>query len=382
MSHPFDDGAIRRTTIHYSIQAFAQAAGGIFMLAFLLKAGVPVPIALLYQAGIVGGRFLIRPAVLPLAIRFGIKPLLIAGTLLTAGTYLFVGQVKEPGWPLALLCAYSSLGYLLYWLCYHAYFAALGDPDRRGGQVGLREAIVAGVGVVAPLLGAWSLTTMGGPATFALVAAIMACAALPLIGAPNVAVSREAPSDYRVPRTALGLMVGDGFMAAGFYFTWLVALFVSLGESFAAFGGAAAAAALTGAVGGLVLGRAVDAGRGRRAVVIAYGCVTAVVLMRAFSLHTPWLAVLANAAGGLLAAIVTPVMMTPVYNLSKASRCTARFHVATEGAWDIGCFAGCLGAAGLSALGLPLSAPILTSLLAVAGIVALLFRYYGRPAER
>lgn len=373
-----NDHAIRRATFHYAIQAFASAAGGIFMLVFLLKAGVSVPVALLYQAGIVGGRFLIRPAVLPLAIRFGVRPLLIAGTLLSGATYLFIGQIQGPGWPLVALCAFSALGYLLYWLCFHAYFAALGDPDRRGGQVGMREAIVAGVGVVAPLLGAWGLTTVGGPITFALVAAIMASAALPLIGAPDVPVAAVAPDGYRVPKTGLGLMVGDGFMAAGFHFTWLIALFVSLGESFAAFGGAAAAAALTGAVGGLVLGRAIDSGHGRRAVTVAYACLAMVILARALSLELPWLAVLANAAGGLLTAIVTPVLMTPVYNLSKASRCTLRFHVATEGAWDLGCFTGCLAAAGLAALGLPLSIPILTALLPAVGLVALLFHYYGR----
>lgn len=372
-----DDRAIRRATLHYAIQAFAAAAGGIFMLVFLLKAGVPVAVALLYQAGIVAGRFLIRPLVLPLGVRFGVKPLLIAGTLLSAATYVLLGQIKGPGWPLVALCLFSSLGYLLYWLCFHAYFAALGDSDRRGGQVGLREAIVAGVGIVAPLAGAWGLTTLGGPITFALVGLVMASAALPLIGAPNVAVAPEAPDGYRVPWTGLGLMFGDGFMSAGYHFSWLIALFVTLGESFGAFGGAAAAAAAAGAVGGLVLGRAIDAGQGRRAVVVAYTAITAVLLMRAFSLSTPWLAVLANAAGGLIVALVTPVLMTPVYNLSKASRCTLRFHIATEGAWDLGCLSGCLGAAGLAALGLPLSLPILTGLLAVAGLTVLLFRHYG-----
>jgi hypothetical protein len=374
----FNDHAIRRATFHYAIQAFAQAAGGIFMLAFLLKAGVSAPVALLYQAGVVAGRLLIRPAVLPLAIRFGVRPLLIAGALLMAMTYLFVGQITGPGWPLVALCAFNALGYLLYWLCFHAYFAALGDPDRRGGQVGMREAIVAGVGILAPLLGAWGLTTLGGPATFALVAAIMASSALPLIGAPDVPVAATAPEGYRTPRIGLGLMAGDGFMSAGFHFAWLIALFTALGESYTAFGGAAAAAALTGAAGGLLLGRAVDSGHGRRAVVIAYVCVVVVVIARAASLDAPWLAVLANAAGGLLTAIVTPVLMTPVYNLSKASRCTLRFHVATEGAWDIGCLTGCLGAAALVALGLPLSVPILTALLAAGGLVVLLFRYYGR----
>jgi len=375
--HTFDDRATRRATLHYAIQAFASAAGGIFMLVFLLKAGVSVPVALLYQAGVVACRFVIRPVVLPLGIRFGVKPLLIAGTLLSAGSYLLIGQITGPGWPLLALCVFASLGYLLYWLCFHAYFAAIGDPERRGGQVGVREAIVAGVGVAAPLLGAWGLTTLGGPATFALVAAIMASAALPLIGAPNVPVAAEPPDDYRIPRTGLGLMFGDGFMSAGYHFTWLIALFISLGESYGAFGGAAAAAALTGAVGGLLLGRAIDAGQGRRAVAVAYAVLIVVVLMRAFSLSTPWLAVVANAAGGLMLALVTPVLMTPVYNLSKASRCTLRFHIATEGAWDLGCFAGCLSAAGLAALGLPLTVPILSALLGVGGLVMLLFRHYG-----
>lgn len=374
-----DNAAIRRATLHYAIQSFASAAGGVFILAFLLKAGVSVPFALLYSAGIVGGRYLIRPAVLPLAIRFGVKPLLIAGTLLSAASFVLIGQVTGPGWPLVALCLFNSLGYLLYWLCFHAYFAALGDSDHRGGQVGLREAIVAGVGVIAPLLGAWGLTTLGGPVTFALVALIMASAALPLIGAPNVPVHPQAPKDYRVPRTGLGLMVADGFMAAGFYFSWLIALFLSLDQSFAAFGGATAVAALTGAVGGLLLGRAIDTGQGRRAVIIAYSCLTVVILMRAFSLSTPWLAVLANAAGGLLTAIVTPVLMTPVYNLSKASRCTLRFHVATEGAWDLGCLVGCLIAAGLTALHLPMTVPILTALASVVAVIALLWRYYGPP---
>jgi hypothetical protein len=191
-------------------------------------------------------------------------------------------------------------------------------------------------------------------------------------------VAATAPEGYRTPRIGLGLMAGDGFMSAGFHFAWLIALFTALGESYTAFGGAAAAAALTGAAGGLLLGRAVDSGHGRRAVVIAYVCVVVVVIARAASLGAPWLAVLANAAGGLLTAIVTPVLMTPVYNLSKASRCTLRFHAATEGAWDIGCLTGCLGAAALVAFGLPLSVPILTALLAAGGLVVLLFRYYGR----
>ena len=371
--------AIRRVHTHYGVQALAQGAGGIFILAFLLKAGVPVPMALLFQAALVGGRLLLRPAVLPLAKRWGVKPLLIAGTLVTASTFPLLSFVEGVGPLLFVLCGVSSVGYLLYWLNYHAYFAAIGTAEIRGGEIGRREAMVALIGIVAPLLGAWGLTELGPRPTFLMVGLIQACAVLPLIGAPNVAVPQTVPVGPSA-WMALGLMVGDGLFASAYHFVWLIALFVTLGESFAAFGGAAAAAAaaVVGAVSGLILGRHIDMGHGRRSAYIAYGAAAVVVALRAAGVGVPWLAVIANALGALMAALVTPALMTPVYNLAKASPCVLRFHSATEGAWDIGCVAGLLAAAAMAALGLPLSAPVLLGLLAAALLVSMLSRYYGR----
>lgn len=370
--------AINRVNAHYALQAFAQGAGGLFVLVFLLKAGVSVPLALLFQAGIIGGRLLLRPAVLPFAIRWGVRRLLMAGTLVTALTYPLLALVDGVGPLLLALCALSSLAYLLYWLSYHAYFASLGEAGDRGGQIGFREALVALVGIVAPLLGAWGLSTVGPMPTFLVVGLVQLLAIVPLIGAPDVAVAARRQPGPTVSRLGLGLMACDGLFGATYYFVWLVALFVTLGESFLAFGGAAALAALVGAVSGLTLGRHVDLGHGRRSTFIAYGIAAVVVILRAASLHTPWLAVLANAAGALLAAIVSPVVMTPVYNMAKASPCAFRFHMATEGAWDIGGFAGLMAAAGMAALGLPLSAPILLALIPTALLALQLARYYGR----
>lgn len=370
--------AISRVNTHYALQAFAQAAGGIFVLAYLLKAGISVPMTLLFQAGILAGRFALRPLVLPFAIRFGVKPLLMTGALLAAAEYPLLALVKGPGPLLLALCALSALSYLLYWLNFHAYFAALGEAEDRGAQIAWREAIVAGVGIVAPVLGGWGLTHAGALPTFIGVGLVQALAVVPLIGAPEVPVARTAPPGWSPARLALGLMVGDGLFAATYYFVWLAALFLALRESFAAFGGAAALAAVVGAFSGLALGRHVDLGHGRRSALIAYGVAALVVIARASSLDTPWLAVLANAAGALLAAIVTPVLMTPVYNLAKASPCVFRFHSATEGAWDVGCFLGLVLAAGMAAAGLPLSGPILLALAAALMLVVQLWRYYGR----
>ena len=70
-------------------------------------------------------------------------------------------------------------------------------------------------------------------------------------------------------------------------------------------------------------------------------------------------------------------MMASVYTQAKRSPCVLRFHIATEGGWDVGNVAGCFVSAGLLALGLPLSYAILLSLLGTTGAFVMLRRYYA-----
>ena len=369
--------AVNRVNLHYAIQALAAGAGGVFFLAFLLHDGVSVAATLATFAAILAGRFALRPLVLPLAKRWGLKPIVIIGSVGMALDYPLLAAVHGVGPPLAVLAAVSSASSTCYWPAYHAYFAAIGDAEHRGHQIGAREALAAVVGIVAPLVGGWLLVTAGPWWTFSGVAVIQAASAIPLIGAPNVPVAQSAPGALRAALPGLARFAIDGWFGAGFYYVWQVLLFVSLGSSLTAFGGAMALAALAGAVIGLALGRHIDRGGGRRATVIAYMVGAAVVAMRAASLDTPWLAVTANAAGALVVGFMAPAMMTAVYNLAKASPCPYRFHIATEGAWDAGCAGGVLVAAALAAAGAPMAFAILAALPATAIAAWLLWRYYG-----
>jgi len=376
------NGAVNRVILHSGIQALAQGAGAVFFLVFLLRAGVSVPAALVAQAAIVTGRFLLRPAMLPFAKRWGLKPMLIVGTLGIALQYPLLAEVDGIGVMLFVLCIVSSVGEVFYWLAYNAYFAVIGDAEHRGHQIGAREALVAVAGVVAPFLGAWALVTAGPRVAFAAVGLIQALAVIPLLGAPNVPVRQTAPGAFRAARPAVVLLVIDGWFDAGFFFVWQIALFVSLGENIPAYGGAMALAGLAGAVAGLVIGRHVDAGYGRRAVAIAYSATAAVVAVRAASLGYPWVAVVANALGAAIMPLLIPALATATYNMAKASPCSLRFQMATEGGWDVGCFAGCLIAAGLAAAGLSLAVAMLTALPVLAVGALLLRRYYGaKPAS-
>ena len=370
----FGNDAVNRVNLHSAVQAFAQAGGGVFVLVFLLRGGLSVAAVLLSMAAILSVRFALRPIILPLAKRWGMKPLLIAGTLMLAIQYPLVATVQGIGIPLVAFCLVAAVGEIFYYPTYNAYFASIGDTEHRGHQIGAREALVAVAGILAPLLGAWALVTFGPHPMFAGFGVIQALAVVPLIGTPNVAVRKTAPGAFRAARLGAILSASDGWFDACFIFVWQIALFFSLSQNYSAYGGAMALAGLVGAVFGLLLGRHIDVGHGVRAVALCYGALAAVVVLRSVSVDVPWLAVIANAPGALLGPLLLPAS-TAFYNLAKASPCPMRFHMATEGGWDLGCISACLLAAGLVTAGVSLPIVMLVALPALA-VAALLLRGY------
>jgi len=371
---------VNRINLHYGFWALAQGAGGIFLLVYLLKAGLSVSATLLALAAILVGRFILRTAVLPFAKRFGLKAAVIFGALVLGAQYPVLAQVDGIGLALLALCFLSALGDAFYWSAYHAYFAALGDAEHRGHQIGAREALAAVVGVVAPLLGAWALVKLGPQVAFAAVGAVQALSTAPLWGAPNVAIKRSAPGAFVAARSGAVLYLLHGVFVGCYFIVWNIALFLSLEQSFAAYGGAMALAALAGAAAGLALGRSIDAGHGRRAALIAAAVAAVVVIARATSVGSAELAVVANALGALVVCLFVPVLMTATYNLAKAAPCPLRFQIAAESGWDVGCLSAALSAATLSAAGMSLSLAILLALPAVAAMAILLRAYYARNA--
>ena len=375
------NAAVNLLNLHYGLNALALYGAGAFFVVFLLKAGVSVPLAFSAIALILAGRFLIRPVVLILAPRYGLRPLVAFGTIFGGVQYLFLAEVHGADRMLLGFCISGAIADAFYWTCYHAYFARVGDTEHRGHQIGAREALAAIAGIVGPLFVAWTLTTFGPRVAFGSAAAIQVLAALPFLGTPDVAVAREAPGAFRSAIPGILLFAADGWIAAGYYFAWQIALFVSLGERYSAFGGALALAALAGAVAGLVLGKQIDAGHGGRAVWLMFASVAAVTLLKAISTGSVVLAVTANALGAVVGCLYIPTLMTAVYNQAKRSPCTLRYHLATEGGWDAGGAMGCLACAGIVAAGLPIAAAILLSLMgAMLSLVILRQHYHDATA--
>ncbi|MDZ4371900.1 MAG: MFS transporter [Phenylobacterium sp.] len=377
----FSNSAVNRVNLHTVVQALSEGAGGIFVLVFMLQTGVPAPLVLCAMAALTAGRFVLRPMVLPLARRIGLRRTLILGTVGEAAIFPLLPMVEGPDAMFVAVILIGPVGSVLYWTCYHAYYAAVGDDEHRGSQVGLRTALTAMVGVVAPLLGA-GLLALGGPWVAFLVAGlIQILAVVPLIGAPEVPLAPPSREPLKGAMAGAALMACDGVFTGGYFFVWQIALFTALGESFTAYGGAMALAAFVGAAFSLWIGRRIDAGGGRSAIVIAFIIAAGVLMFRAISVGSPGLAVTANAVGALVTAVWMPALGAPIYNLAKASACPLRFNVATEGGWDLGCGVACLVGAAMIWGGFTYAAPVLLGLTGATAAFVLLWRRYGAGAS-
>jgi DHA1 family inner membrane transport protein len=377
----FHNRDVNLINLHSVIGSVALGGGGAFYSVYLLKAGLSVPAVLLALAFTFALRLLLRIFLLSFAIRVGLRWTVIVGTILMAISFPFLIGVDGIGWGLFWLVLTSALADTVYWPSFHAYFAALGDAEHRGQQLGIQVAATSILGIISPLAAGWLLVSSGPRATFFATGAIQLLAALPLFWTPDIAIARRAPGAFRAAIAGAMLFVGDGWVSAGFYIVWQIALFLTLGQSYVAYGGALAVAALVGAVGGLLLGRLIDSGRGTRAVWYSVSLAALVITMRAGVLGNPTLAVAANALGSLVSCLYVPTLMTAVYNQAKRSPCVLRFHIAAEGGWDVGVTSGLCFAALLTWLGHPIAYGILISLIGVATVFLLLHRYYARHAS-
>ncbi len=358
---------LNRLTVHVTLQQLVWSLADGFSSVFLYRQGLTPAAIFLSIAVIFSLRFLLRPLVLGVVRWIGLKRTMIAGVVLSALQALLLAPVR--GLDLALLAylTVTALTGVFYWPTYHALFATVGDAERRGAQVGLRQALVAAAGIVGPAAGGLALTFGGPSLAFGSAALAAMVAIVPLLGCADRPVARVAPEGaYRAARRGALLFVSDGWIIGIVGCAWGLVVFKALGERYDAFGDVLAAAALAGAIGGLVLGHSIDAGGASRAVSINALVLAAILIAKALCGENA-IAVLVVAIGAaLLGGLYTPSLMTAIYNEAKASPCPLRYHLALEAGWDVGAVLACLAAAAVLAFGASLQVVILLALPVVA----------------
>jgi hypothetical protein len=287
------------------------------------------------------------------------------------------------GTTLVVYCAVAALAQAFYWTSYHAMFATVGEAESRGSQVGWRELLIGIAGIVGPAFSGVMLTVAGPWAAFGTAGVIEFAGVVPLIGIaePPIALAAApngAPSQFPFYKRGVLLLGSDGWIANLSVWAWGLIMFRALDARYDAFGGALAAAALAGALSGLVLGRFIDKGHARRATWVSAATLAGTLLAKAIC-GSEAIAVIAVAIGTTaLGGLYTPSLMTAIYNEAKASPSALRFHFAAEIGWDLGGSLACLTAAAFCAYGFSLQTVIALALPMVAVQAFLLDASYAR----
>jgi MFS transporter, DHA1 family, inner membrane transport protein len=325
---------IQRLALHVAVGTLAAALSNVFSAVFLIRVGLaPVQIFLAFAA-ILALRFVIRPVVLIAAPAMGLRRALICGTVLCSLSCPVLALVDGIGLALASFIVVSALGQVFYFTCYHVFFSALGDADRRGSQIGLVQALGAVAALAGPGIGGLLLTTFGPWAAFGTAFLVGLAAILPLLRIEEPRVERAMPEGaYAAAANAVRLYFADGWIQVSLTTAWSIVMFQALGGRYDSFGGTLSLAALAGAVGGLVLGRLIDNGRGRAALWLNAAVLAAASSCAALTFGDA-AAVVAVAVGTtMLTGLYLPSWMTPVYNEAKISPCVLRFQFTAEGGW-------------------------------------------------
>jgi hypothetical protein len=362
---------------HSTLHQLAYSVSGIFWSVCLLRIGMSAPEILLASAGILSFRLVFRPLVLVVVSAIGPRRTLALGTLLTALQYPVLALVRGPGLGLLLYCSVTAVGGVFYWTCYHAFFAALGDVDQRGRQLGMRQALSAGAGVLGPAAGGIVLAMFGPWSAFGASAMIEVAAAFPLLFVAEPQFTRSTPKGaYRAAQTGIRLFLTDGWIVCCSAIAWDIFAFRALSARCDTLGGVLSGAALAGALGGWVLGRFIDAGHARRAIWVTAIALCTIIILK--SVSGADLVSIASTAGvsAILGGLYIPTLMTAVYNAAKDSPCPLRFQFAAEAGWDVGGMFASLTAALACALGVSLQVVILLALPAVALQTHLLIARY------
>lgn len=380
----FANPHIHRLAAHTTLHQLAWWVSGVFVVVFLLRAGIAPAGIFLAVAAVRVLRFALRPLVLLVIPAIGLRRTLMIATLVFTLQYPALALVDGPDATLVFYCAIVALGESFYYPCYHSAFAALGDAEHRASQLGVTQALSRIASVLGPAIGGVVLAAFGPWAAFGTGALIGAAAALPLRGMVEIPVERaSAPDIYAAARDGVFLFLTDGWITTCMGVAWDVIMFRALGARYDAFGGALAASALVGALGGVLLGRFIDTRRARYAAWINAAAAGASIVLKVVCGEGAAAVVLVASLSAILAALYTPSLMTAVYNDAKRSACPMRFQFAAEACWDIGSVLACLAAAAACVGALPLQAVILLALPVVAVQTALLNgRYEAHDAVR
>ena len=157
----FGSKSLNRLNIHFGLIRFAENTTNTFGMVVLYQMGYP-----LYQVFLIWGFCLLSStamrSIVPYFLsRFGVKRIVIAGSLIYTGLLPMFALLDHHIIPLWIYIIYYGLSNGFYWYPFHILYGVVGDTENRGKQSALREAYAHIAQGLCPLIAGFALSMFG-----------------------------------------------------------------------------------------------------------------------------------------------------------------------------------------------------------------------------
>jgi MFS transporter, DHA1 family, inner membrane transport protein len=373
---------LRWINIHFALIAAGSTLADVFGIVYLYELNISFSSIFLVYGGIQLLRLLIRPLIVKWAARLGLKKSLIIGTLLSAGTYLILSQVHGISTWLGVFIVWSAISEAMYWTSYHVYFATLSTENKRGENIGTKEALVTVVKAFAPAASGLAIIHFGFSMSFALASVFVILAAIPLLFLP--AIDTIQPPSFKEAwgssdKRGFLAHFGNGLYGAGLA-TWSLIVFL-LVTDYAIAGGLASLVIVFQVIAFLLIGRFIDRGHGRLIAHTALGLLAIVILGRIGLARDIPIIILFDIIYAVANCFYGPILDTILYNSTATAKSAWGFQLVSEASVDVGYLLSWVFGAVVTYFGASLYWMLAWSL---GGIVVMLFvfrNYYSNRLE-
>jgi len=323
--------------LHFAPFFFAFGFVEFFGPVYLLSLGYALYQVTAYWMFFFTLRLILRPFLVALCHHLGFKKTFKLAIVLFAGRYLFYAALFINSQILIALLLYESFASILYWLLYHAAFAAT-SSSKTGRDVAWRDSILNGVRLISPISGAAIIHYAGFTFAYLLAFVIALTSVLPILKIDLKGITLPTfkwKSLFQTEMSGFWLYGTSAFHEYGHNFLWKIALYLYL-STYVGYGGLLSLAMLFQIFGAFVIANYFDTKQHVWPALIGICLLIVVILCRSFV----DLSVARIVGLDVLAMIGTVLFFTLVstinYSRSKGSRNPLWYQTLSESGWDIG----------------------------------------------
>lgn len=349
----------------------------IFIPIYLYKQGFAISSILLIYVVMNLTRIPLRFCCLPLMQNFGVKPVLMLGTIGYALSFLFLPMVKQFDFWLIAYIVFFAFFNGLHWFAFHTFYSLCGEAESRGRHVAVGQALTIGLAALAPLASAFVIDKYGFSSYFFLPCLLAVLMLILLSRCQNIFVTVHPISIGKKLVFNLGARV---FLldAASFYpmfFCWMFAMYIYVGE-INVLSGIISFGICMQILWQLILGALIDKGKG--SIITNFAGLLRIfrTIGRAFLPLTMPTIIGLEALSGAADVHHNASQPTAIYNTGKKTDSPVWYWLFAEIGWDIGTLIGAGSVALLLIGGMNLRLAMLVALPPIVLIWWLLRKYF------